>query len=640
MKSPRYPSRYSIVSGLAFALALVTAAPSAHANVYASNVKISGGMTNIAVAQGTSVVISYILNEPAPSGVTIKILSGATAVRTITLAGGTQGTTRGTNTVTWDGKTDGGGNVPGGNYSVSIKAASTGYAGWTLTTDDNNEGNKIYVPTGIAVDRNTNSPFYGRVLASNAILNPNGVAVLGDQVGILKCNADGSYADEGGFSDGGHVWAGGGNSPWKIRMSADDHVYVNDFSVSGDIYRFDPTISAASQLHVLSSTNWGPGYNLSGPGIFGTGTNTEIWMADDRYNGGVTSVGILRYFVSADGTCSNGDTGTVMVGTGTGTNLSLYPMDVALDKAHNIYTVQNCFSAGDPAARVLRFAADPSTNSNLTFPEYTADWTAGSGGDMDWCEASGLAVDPTGAYLAVGFLGVGYGVGGNTKILSTADGSVITSLDLGVRLSGYTEKGDYDVDWDAVGNVYLVDEYSGVWRAYSPPGANQATTLALPVVQVIAPMQPPYITSIGASAGTNTIHFTGAASDPASTFLLLSATVVQGPYSPEAGAIITGSGGVFQAVVLVNGPVRFYRIERLATIPIRITNLSIAGTTVTLNFTGSPSDSPLAFTLLSSAAVNGTYATAAGAKFTQVNPGLFQATVLVNGPTQYYQIRK
>jgi hypothetical protein len=122
--------------------------------------------------------------------------------------------------------------------------------------------------------------------------------------------------------------------------------------------------------------------------------------------------------------------------------------------------------------------------------------------------------------------------------------------------------------------------------------------------------------------------------------LLLSATVVQGPYSPAAGAIITGSGGAFQVVVPVDGPVRFYRLQRLATIPIRITNLSIAGTTVTLSFTGSPSDSPLAFTLLSSAAVNGTYATAAGASVTQVSPSLFQVTVPVNGPRQYYQISK
>ena len=75
--------------------------------------------------------ISYILNEPASAGVTIKILSGATAVRTISLAGGSAGTTRGTNTVVWDGKDDSSANVPGGNYSVSIKAAATGYGGWT-----------------------------------------------------------------------------------------------------------------------------------------------------------------------------------------------------------------------------------------------------------------------------------------------------------------------------------------------------------------------------------------------------------------------------------------------------------------------------------------------------------------------------
>ena len=77
-----------MIGALALALALATAAPSAHANVFASNVKIKGGMTNLSVAQGTSVNISYILNEPASAGVTIKILSGATVVRTMTIASG------------------------------------------------------------------------------------------------------------------------------------------------------------------------------------------------------------------------------------------------------------------------------------------------------------------------------------------------------------------------------------------------------------------------------------------------------------------------------------------------------------------------------------------------------------------------
>ena len=133
MSPLKYSRRPSLVGGLALALALATSAPSAHANVFASNVKINGGMTNVSVAQGAGVTITYILNEPASSGVALKILSGATAVRTISIAGGSAGTVRGLNTVTWDGKNDSSANVPAGNYSVSIKAASSGYAGWTKT---------------------------------------------------------------------------------------------------------------------------------------------------------------------------------------------------------------------------------------------------------------------------------------------------------------------------------------------------------------------------------------------------------------------------------------------------------------------------------------------------------------------------
>src|SRR5208282_2110220 len=147
--------RSMIVGGLA--LALTTGSPSARANVFASNVKINGGMTNISVAQGTSLNISYILNEPASSGVTIKILSGANPVRTISIAAGSAGTLRGTNSVAWDGKNDSSVSVPAGNYTVSITAASAGYSGWTITTDDNNDGNYSSAPQGIAVDRNTNS---------------------------------------------------------------------------------------------------------------------------------------------------------------------------------------------------------------------------------------------------------------------------------------------------------------------------------------------------------------------------------------------------------------------------------------------------------------------------------------------------
>jgi hypothetical protein len=77
----------------------------------------------------------------------------------------------------------------------------------------------------------------------------------------------------------------------------------------------------------------------------------------------------------------------------------------------------------------------------------------------------------------------------------------------------------------------------------------------------------------------------------------------------------------------------------LGTVPVHITSLTVAGGTVTINFTGPPSDPPSVFTLLSSPTVNGTYSPAAGAIFTG-SGGTFQATVPTNGPRQFYEILK
>src|ERR1039457_6523378 len=241
MTSSGLLQRSSIVGGLVLALCLTTGAPSARANVFASNVKINGSITNLSVALGTSVKISYVLNEPASAGVTVKILSGAAPVRTISIAGGSAGAIRGTNTVVWDGKNDTNVNVAAGSYAVSITAASPGYGGWTITSDDNNDGNYVWDSRGIAVNRNTNSPYYGRVFVGNSSPGPG--SLYGDLVGIQKLNADGSYTDEGGFSTGGVLWSGGSFAPWKIRVADDDHVYIEDWSGNGDVYRFDPLIS-------------------------------------------------------------------------------------------------------------------------------------------------------------------------------------------------------------------------------------------------------------------------------------------------------------------------------------------------------------------------------------------------------------
>jgi len=651
--------RTTIIGGLA--LALITATPTAQANVFASNVKVNGSLTNnVSVAQGSSVNISYILNEPASAGVTLKILSGATLVRTVSIAAGKAGAIRGTNTVVWDGRTDSNVAVPAGNYAISITAGSTGYPGWTITTDDSNDGNYVWDARGIAVNRNTNSPYYGRIYVGNSddhsteVFNP----LPGDYLGIQKLNADGSYADEGASSTGGVMWSGGGFAPWKVRVADDDKVYVEDWSSNGDLYRFDPLISSNSMLHVfradnVPTNNVGIAGDLSGFAIAGTGTNTQIWMADNNSPDGT---GILKYTVTADGTCATNDTGTTIAGVGG--SLDNAPYDAALDKGGNIYSVQTLIDPGNPAVRVLRFEAyDPSTNGGA--PELTATWAVGAGDDT-YAGAHGLAVDPTGTYVAVACWGVsltsGFVGDGSTTIFYATNGTVVTNVDLGVSIPSRlttnsvppldpAQHEDTDCAWDAVGNLYYLDNAPGVWRAVSPPGANHATTFALPMVQVTssATGQPPVITSVVVSNGVVTIRFTAGSTDSASNFSLLSAPAASGPYSPAAGAVITGSGGSFQASVPASGQIQFYQVIRSGSTPppssILITSLRVTNGVATVTFTGASTDSASAFTLLSSPTVGGPYSPATGAVVTG-SAGSFQATVPASGQRQFYRVVK
>jgi hypothetical protein len=108
----------------------------------------------------------------------------------------------------------------------------------------------------------------------------------------------------------------------------------------------------------------------------------------------------------------------------------------------------------------------------------------------------------------------------------------------------------------------------GIWR--------QALT-ALDVAQIasagstsgrsfdtVGPATPtqPDITGISVSGVTVTIKFTGAASDPASAFTLLSSGTVNGTYGSAAGQSIAGSAGSYTATVPTSGAVQFYRIQR------------------------------------------------------------------------------
>ncbi len=455
---------------------------SARANVYATDIRISGSQNAGIVVPGGQVSISYILNDEASAGVTVRIWSGTNAVHTISAPGGGAGTLLGLNTVVWGGTNDlNGSNVPPGIYTVSIVAASRGYGTWTNIVDYSSNNDAIGL-TGIDVNRNINSPYYGRVFVGCAF----------PAFTILKWNADGSAGDEGGSSDGGLTWGAGAGvdsyfSPWKIAVAANDKVYIDDFSGFGVVYAFDETIST-NYVEALGATNypyWDP--NLSGLCTSASGTNAYIWMTDQQ---GGTSAGILRWQLLADGTVATNDTGTVIAPVTNGSPLTVAPYDIAVDSHGSIYTVQYLTNA-DPANSVLMcfppYAGVPETN---------ATWTAGAG-DASLIDTYGIAVDPTATFVAIAVRTDGDPETGKTGLLNlyyATNGQFFANLDK-------TGGDQYvDVAWDNVGNLYALDLNAEAWRVYSPPGSNQATTVAIPFIQAYSVLTPPSLLNPNLSA--------------------------------------------------------------------------------------------------------------------------------------------
>jgi hypothetical protein len=446
------------------------------ANVYATHILLNGGTTNVAYTPGSSLSIGYILNDVATAGVSIDISAGSNVVRTLVFTNGGPGTALGTNLVIWDGK-DGTGHTPSGSsYTVAITAAAVGYSDWTQISDDGNPGNYVWEPRGIAVNRNSSSPFYGRVFVGNALAGASPGTVTGDRVGIQKLNADGSPADEGIFSDGGWAWAGDDYSPWKIEVSSDDYVYINDWTGNGVILRWNQQLSSNSLAVVLTTNNWPNAgtANMSGPAISGSGTNTRVWMADIIYPGGV---GIRTWNVSSNGLLAANDLGATAVGAGSGFAVNIAPYDVAVDSSNWIYVAQYISGTGDASPRVFRFA--PYTYGSPA--ETNAYWKIGSGDDS-MIEAYGIAVSADANYVAVGFRGAGGAhVGGSIRVFMATNGADVATL-------GPAFHDQTDVAWDNVGNLYAVDNYDSIWRAYSPPGTNFSRTVA--TAALVAPGGP------------------------------------------------------------------------------------------------------------------------------------------------------
>ncbi len=489
---------------------------STRANVYATDIRLNGSLQAGVVAPGSPLTISFILNDVA-TNVSVQIYAGTNVAKTFTSAAGQTGTNAGLNTVVWDGTNDGGSAAAVGVYNIRITAAAAGYETWTNITDDGTNF-AVFEPGGLAVNKNTNSPYYGRVFISNCkpgTLNfTNGTNLTMDP-GILKCNADGSVAEEGGFGTGGYPWAGGGYqnpSPWKMDIGADDRLYVDDWNGNGVVLSFDQVLST-NYLDVLRSDNYPySGILLSGPCVMGKGTNMQIFMADVNPID-LGGLGILSWEINSNGIANINDTGMVDVALSTNaSNLSQSPYAVAVATNGAIYTIQlmqdldYTNAVNDQNPRVLCF---PQV-LNGGPPDTNAVWQIGQD-DPTLANNSGVAVDPTDRFVAVAARGYGGDpenrFEGGVSIFLAVSGALVTNILQDPE--GNLNQQMIDVAWDNVGNLYALDFNDSVWRVYSPPGPNQATTVAVPFIQVYNSITPPQLSQATDSLGQLTFTLLG-----------------------------------------------------------------------------------------------------------------------------------
>ena len=548
----------SICTGLATLLGVLAASPEARANVFASNIKLNGALSSVTNATAAPVTISYILNEPATRGTTIQILLGASVVDTISIASGNAGTLKGTNAVVWGGTNSLGANVPGGTYSVSVTASASGYANWTQTSTDTNAGYYVFSPRGIAVDTSTNSLYYGRVFLANAATGPNPGSVAGDVDGIIKVNADGSLADEG-QGNAGYDWVDQFyESPHFLRYGTDDRIYGLDWTGSGDVIACDVTMST-NQV-VFTDVNW-----QKNP--FATTINNGLgWSCFDVVRPETTNGWVMMG--DADNPNGAGYWGWPMAGgqanptnmvgmqlVAAGGTLSVASGGLMMDVNSNAYVASDRPNNTDTNNRVMLFTNWNGASAITNAPV----WKAGSN-DNTFRGNYDVALD---SRTNPKYVALPLSSSGGIRVLYASSGLVVSSGGQTLTNLDYTNI-YYGVSWDAVGNLYGASSSTNRWREFSPPGTNQATTVAVETIQVGAGT-PLVITSIHVSSGTVTINFTGAASDtPANLFVLSSTNAVPASgYASAAGASVNQvSAGVFQATVPVSGAVRFYRIER------------------------------------------------------------------------------
>lgn len=437
--------RWSIC-GLVIAAAVIAASP-AFANVYASGLQQTGPTS-----------FSYILNENADTGVTIELWKvGGGLVNSYNV--GPQA--KGTQTFTWD--TTG---STGGLYTAKVIASDDGYAGWTKITADNTQNN-FYSPRGVTVNTIANSPYFGRVYVVEPVGGPTAAGRTTSE-GLYLLNADITDAVGQGNTGlkGGITW-GTTNSPYRAEVGPDAQVYISDWSdAHSGLWQGNPDMSSA--IEVLDSTGRSSvGLNathgsISATMVEGTGANRKIYTVDEDFPANVPQKGsILRYDIGTAATWTGAPSSVFYDDAANGDRNQNYNSDLIRANDGTVWMTQSRSGGADTLPSLWQISADGTTVLWSSIPSL-----ASTSLTDPLRRTNGMSYDP-----ATNLIALATSNAGQVLLFDPVSKSIVSSFTLGATAT------NRDLDYDAAGNIYVVDNITERLQVFSPgTGANAFTT--------------------------------------------------------------------------------------------------------------------------------------------------------------------
>lgn len=260
-------STATIISLTVFVAAFLTPAQDAHANVYASQLKITNPDTTEFdgnFSDGTGALLSFFLNDTA-SVVTVSVIDVASGNSVAEINAGSM--SAGLHGVEWDGS----GGEAGNRYIFEVFAEQPNRSNteWTVFFDS---GDIDIFSRGCDVVRDMGSSLFGLVYAPNT-----GGAPPQEGKGITIYNPDGSFHDPflvaADIADGGTVdWGSGTQSMFAGVFDDEERFYVSAINF-GEVRRLNKDFSLTTVVSGLT--------NPKGLDIVGTGADRVLYICDD-----------------------------------------------------------------------------------------------------------------------------------------------------------------------------------------------------------------------------------------------------------------------------------------------------------------------------------------------------------------------